>query len=136
MPLKRCTLPTFKEETMRKPCGEGKMLFVSCKRKAMELLGVEVWKRQTIQEASRSAWLEVSRCVDEARLAYEDAQRRYSDHAKYCDACVGDLPQFFLLSAPQSATYSRHRGITQLDQATMTSGIDRARFPGIEPTRA
>jgi hypothetical protein len=87
----------------RRLCEQGKDLYVFCRQKAMELLGVELGRRQTIQGASRSAWLEISRGVEVARLAYEEARDRYTNHAKLCDVCLGDVPQFYLLSAPKHA---------------------------------
>jgi hypothetical protein len=93
-------------------CEEGRRLHLVCKQKAMELLGVEICKRRTIQAASRRAWLEVSRSVDLSRLAYEQAQTNYCDHARFCDICLGDIPQFYLLSAPEHENCSKNSGIS------------------------
>jgi hypothetical protein len=78
-------------------CDEGRKLYVLYKQKAMELLGIESYKRHAVSAASRSEWLEISRCVESANLAYEKARRNYIDHEIGCDVCEQEVPAFYFL---------------------------------------
>jgi hypothetical protein len=78
-------------------CEEGSKLYVRYKKSSMELLGLETHKRYTICEATRSEWLEISRGVEIARAAYEEARTKYADHKSACDQCDHDVAIFRLL---------------------------------------
>jgi hypothetical protein len=80
-------------------CQEGGKLYVLYKKRAMELLGLETYKRHTICAASRSEWLEISRCVETARTTYEEARSKYVDHKIACEQCDHDVATFCFLKA-------------------------------------
>jgi hypothetical protein len=87
-------------------CEEGCKLYLLYKQKAMELLGIESYKRHAVSAATRSEWLEITRVVESANLAYEEARRKYIDHEIGCEVCEQDVPAFYFFG-PGAATLSK-----------------------------